>query len=228
MVLRSLRVASFVHLTAASRSRRRRRRACAVQGYKMRDETLAYACTNPDLDGGIYTAVRIWVSDLVQYGPTVAKAKYGPIASWDTSAVTNMTGMFCGTADFNEDISRWDVSNVVEMGYMFNSCTSFNGDLSSWNVSSVKSMAAMFQGATSFNGDLSRWQIGQVKSMNFMFDGATSFNGDLSTWQVGQVKSMLMMFRRATSFTHQLSGAWSTSTASQGDMFGGGCPGSIA
>jgi len=39
---------------------------------------------------------------------------------------------------------------------------------------------------------------------------------------------MYCMFHGATSFTHQLSGAWSTSTASQGDMFGGGCPGSIA
>ena len=86
----------------------------------------------------------------------------------------------------------------------------------------------MFEGATSFNGNLSRWNVSNAVSMGRMIDGATSFNGDLSTWQVGQVKSMLMMFRRATSFTHQLSGAWSTSTASQGDMFGGGCPGSIA
>ena len=58
-------------------------------------------------------------------------------------------------------------------------------------------------------------------------NGATSFNGDLSRWDVGQVESMSFMFHGATSFTHQLGGAWSTSTATQGHMFAGRCPGSI-
>ena len=61
-----------------------------------------------------------------------------------------------------------------------------------------------------------------------MLCGATSFNGDLSRWQVGQAKYMDFVLNGGTSFTHQLGGAWPTSTASQADMFGGGCPGSIA
>ena len=159
----------------------------------MRDETfyiyIEEARDNPDHDGGIRTAVRVWFED-----PAAAKAKYGPIASWDTSGITNMGGLFCGRADFNEDLSRWEVGQV-------------------------ESMDGMFQGATSFTGDISSWEVGQVKSMSHMFHGATSFNGDLSSWEVGQVESMNSMFWGVTSFTHQLGGAWSTSTASKAYMF---------
>ena len=64
--------------------------------------------------------------------------------------------------------------------------------------------------------------------MIVMFYGATSFNGDLSRWNVSNVVNMGSMFLGATSFNRQLGGAWSTSTAEQQGMFGGGCPGSIA
>ena len=115
----------------------------------MRDEDEDEAHDNPDHDGGIQTAVRVWFAD-----PSAAKAKYGPIASWDVSEVTEMRGLF-------------------------NGATSFNGDLSRWNVSSVEDMNSMFYGATSFNGDLSRWEVGQVEYMDHMFDGATSFTRQL-------------------------------------------------
>ena len=228
----------------------------AAQGYKMRDETLymwyhlvpslrpAY---NSDHDGGIRTAVRVWFED-----PAAAKAKYGPIASWDTSGITNMDSLFYNKKDFNEDISHWNVSNAWDMDLMFCGATSFTGDLSSWNVGQVKNMHFMFHGATSFTGDLSRWDVGQVKYMasmfhgatkftgdlsnwkvgqveymNHMFSGATSFTGDLSNWDVGQVKNMDIMFSGATSFTHQLGGAWSTSTIRKSRMFDNS-PGTIA
>ena len=145
-------------------------------------------------DGGIRTAVGEWFED-----PAAAKARYGPIASWDTSGVTDMEELFSegwtsGESDFNEDISRWDVSNVV-------------------------TMRCMFFGATSFNGDLSRWNVSNVVDMHLMFYHATSFNCDLSCWEVGQVGYMSSMFHDATSFTHQLGGAWATSTADKREMF---------
>ena len=155
----------------------------------MRDEDYDEAGDNPDHDGGIHTAVNLRCRD-----PVAAKARYGPIASWDTSGITDMYRLFADKEDFNEDISRWNVSNVVDM-------------------------TAMFSYATSFSGDLSCWDVGQVKGMNCMFEGATSFTGDLSSWEVGQVKSMDYTFFGAASFTHQLGGAWLTSTASKGFMF---------
>ena len=104
---------------------------------------------NPDHDGGIRTALRVRFED-----PAAAKAKYGPVASWDTSGITDMNRLFCDKEDFNEDISHWNVSNVVNMNGMFWDAASFTGDLSSWDVGQVKYMRSMFDGATSFTHQL--------------------------------------------------------------------------
>ena len=141
----------------------------------MRDEDITEAENDPDHDGGIYTAVRAWISD-----PAAAKARYGPIASWDTSGITDMSELFYEKEDCNEDISRWNVSNVFSMDHTFQFAASFTGDLSRWEVGQVESMNSMFWGAISFNGDLSNWDVGEVESMRCMFGQATSFNGDLS------------------------------------------------
>ena len=115
----------------------------------MRDEDWYEARNNPDHDGGIRTAVSLRCTD-----PAAAKARYGPIASWDTSGVTRMDSLFSGKRDFNEDISRWNVSNVVNMNYTFQSATSFNGNLSCWDVGQVQYMVGTFRGATSFDRQL--------------------------------------------------------------------------
>ena len=125
-----------------------RARCCRplCQGYKKRDEA---RYRTPDHDGGIHTAVLAWCRN-----PAAAKARYGPIASWDTSGVIDMNSLFYYKRDFNEDISRWNVSNVVNMTGMFAGAKSFTGDLSSWNVSNVEDMSWMFIGATSFDRQL--------------------------------------------------------------------------
>ena len=45
------------------------------------------------------------------------------ISSWDTSNVTNMTGMFLTRSGsihrFNQPLNNWDVSNVTNMDWMF-------------------------------------------------------------------------------------------------------------
>ena len=150
------------------------------------------------VEGSIYTAVELWCEN-----QAAAKALYGPIASWDTSEITDMSSLFYDKADFNEDISRWDVSNVTGLWGTFNNATSFNGDISRWDVSNVTSLDSTFQDATSFNGDLSRWDVSNVTDLAYTFHGATSFS-------------------------QQLGGSWSDITAYQeNSTFGGGCPGSI-
>ena len=115
----------------------------------MRDEDYDEHEDNPDHEGGIRTAVRTWLAD-----PAAAKARYGPIASWDVSEVTYLSHLFEDQAGFNEDLSRWNVSNVVDMNGTFANATSFNGDLSSWNVSNVARMIYMFADANSFDHQL--------------------------------------------------------------------------
>ena len=101
------------------------------------------------LEGGIRTAVEAWCED-----QDAAKLQYGPIASWNTSEITNMWFLFYDKTGFNEDISRWDVSNVTSLRSTFNKAASFNGDLSRWDVSNVTTMSYMFLSATSFDQQL--------------------------------------------------------------------------
>ena len=101
------------------------------------------------MEGGIYTAVELWCTD-----PAAAKQQYGPIASWDTSEITNMWMLFHNKTNFNDDISRWDVSSVTNMKSMLSGATSFNGDLSQWDVSNVTNMDAVFWYASSFTHQL--------------------------------------------------------------------------
>ena len=133
----------------------------------MRDESVNAAHSNPDHDGGIHTAVE--AVRACYRDPAAAKAKYGPIASWDTSDITNMEKLFYVWQDFNEDISRWNVSNVVDMTNMFTGATSFNGDLSRWNVSNVEDMDYMFAGATSFDRQLGGAWSTSTAVKDFMF-----------------------------------------------------------
>ena len=133
----------------------------------MRDEELFALDSGaaPDHNGGIYTAVLAWFED-----PAAAKARYGPIASWDTSSITSMFCLFYGQTAFNEDLARWQVGQV-------------------------KSMTSMFDGATSFNSDLSRWQVWQVKRMNCMFYGATSFTHQLGgAWSTSTAYKSCMFY----------------------------------
>ena len=60
------------------------------------------------------------------------ESTFGPISEWCfTSAVTDMSNLFEGRQDFNQDISLWDVSSVTDMHRMFYGASSFNRDLSS-------------------------------------------------------------------------------------------------
>ena len=48
-----------------------------------------------------------------------ATSPHGPISEWDVSKVTDMSKLFKGKGEFNEDISGWNTSRVTNMGSMF-------------------------------------------------------------------------------------------------------------
>ena len=133
----------------------------------MRDEGYGASRGNPDHDGGIRTAANAWCRD-----PAAAKARYGPIASWDTSGITYMNSLFFGKRDFNEDISRWNVSNVVIMTNTFHDATSFNGDLSCWDVGQVRYMIGTFYDATSFDSQLGGAWATSTADKSYMFENS--------------------------------------------------------
>ena len=118
-------------------------------------------------------AVKLWLKD-----ESKAITKYGNISRWNTSNVTNMSDMFTGSYNFNEDISGWDTSNVTNMCAMFNGDYRFNQDIGGWDTSNVIDMCSMFINATEFNQDISKWDTSNVIDIRYMFYGANQFNKD--------------------------------------------------
>ena len=99
--------------------------------------------------------------------PTAAVATYGPLATWDVSAVTDMSYLFKDLKDFNADMSNWDTSGVTRMYQMFRGASAFNQPLG-FDTSSVTTMYQMFYLASSFNQPLS-FDTSSVTTMAFMF-----------------------------------------------------------
>jgi surface protein len=132
------------------------------------------------------------------------------ISSWDVSSVINMNGMFYYAEAFNSDISNWDVSSVIDMGNMFTGASNFNQDLSRWDVSLVTNMRGMFNGAISFNQPINSWNISKVTDMRNMFRNTIAFNQDLSEWNVSSTTTMYRMFYNAKTFNQPLNG-WDVS-----------------
>ncbi|CAH0372758.1 unnamed protein product [Pelagomonas calceolata] len=174
----------------------------------------------------IRTAVAAWLADA-----TAAEATYGHISTWETSGLTDMSYLFCGSsyyssrgcnsaaASFNEDISEWDTSGVTTMYSMFSDASSFNQDIGAWDTSGVRSMAYMFQSASAFDQDIGAWDTSGVTSMSSMFDRASAFDQDIGAWDTSGVRSMTSMFDRASAFDQDI-GAWDTSgVTSMSSMF---------
>ena len=142
------------------------------------------------------------------------------MADWDTSLVTDMSGLFSSKGNFNQDISGWDVSKVTDMSDMFQSANDFNQDLRSWKVGAVTDMGQMFQSANRFanTADLSGWDVSKVTNMNSMFNGASYFNATgLGSWDVSKVTDMSYMFNYASKFNDDISN-WNVGQVQQ--MYG--------
>jgi len=144
-----------------------------------------------------------------------ATATYGPIADWDVSAVTDMSELFSGLAQFNADISSWDTSGVTTMYRMFNYATAFNQPLS-FDTSRVTTMYESFMLASAFNQPLS-FDTSSVTTMYYMFGDAYAFNQPLS-FDTSSVTTMYAMVYYATAFNQPLSFDTSRVT-NMGSMF---------
>jgi len=149
--------------------------------------------------------LRFSVDNYTFYGD---ESPYGPIASWDTSHVTDMKWLFGknrGTYNnFQSDLSQWNTNKVTTLYAMFRSCALFNSDLNRWDVSQVTDMASLFDGAESFNTNIESWDVSRVVDMNHMFDSAYEFNSNLNKWDIKNVWDMNFIFNYARKFNQVL------------------------
>ena len=121
----------------------------------------------------------------------------GPLANWDTSLVTDMSGMFEGVEYFNQPLDSWDVSSVRNMSAMFRNTGFYDKDLRGWDTGRVKTMESMFEGAAAFNRPLGEWNVSGVTNLKAMFKDAASFNQNLTSWTIAEGADTSDMFRNA-------------------------------
>lgn len=143
-------------------------------------------------------------------GPT----KINLLSNWNISNITNLTSMFGGATNFNENIGNWDTSNVTLMGAVgfsnagtFITCSKFNQYIGGWEVGKVTCINGLFSGATVFNQDLSLWNLSSCTAMQSVFSNAIAFNQPIGTWNVSNVTIMSGMFNNATAFDQNI-GSW--------------------
>ncbi len=150
------------------------------------------------------------------FGGTSHLHDVGNLSDWNTSSVSNLSGMFAdaGIRDTG-DLGNWDTRNVTDMSSMFSSTGIQNvGDLGKWNTNNVTNMSGMFNAANIKNvGDLGKWNTGSVTNMSFMFDSTFIQRvGDLSKWDTSNVTDMSFMFH-GTNYLHYVGdlSKWNTS-----------------
>ena len=131
------------------------------------------------------------------------------LATWDTSNVTDMAGMFCVTPSLTsiDALANWDVSNVTNMNAVFSSMLSLTSidALANWDVSKVTDMYGMFAEASSLTSldGLVNWDVSSVTDMSYLFYGTSSLTSidALANWDVSSATVMYAMFTEATSLT---------------------------
>ncbi len=117
------------------------------------------------------------------------------LSSFDTSNVTDMSGMFYNCKVGSLDLSGFfNTSNVVDMSSMFRNIDIDYIDLSNFNTSNVISMYRMFEGINIENLDLSSFDTSNVVDMYQMFEGVNITNLDLSSFDTSNVEDMYRMF----------------------------------
>ncbi|AXG40413.1 BspA family leucine-rich repeat surface protein (plasmid) [Enterococcus gilvus] len=125
----------------------------------------------------------------------LASAKF---ADADTSAITDMNGMFNGCSNLSSvDVSKWDTANMKKMNFMFFSCSSLSSlDVSNWNTEKVEDMRNVFTGCSSLISlDVSNWNTANVTDMAGMFVSCSNLTSlDISNWDTTNGTNMNEMF----------------------------------
>lgn len=121
---------------------------------------------------------------------------FGGAERLDTSAVTDMYGMFQNCKKLAEppSVGSWDTSAVTSMIYMFRGCTAMTEppSVGSWNTSKVTSMYRMFQGCSKMTEPpaVGGWHTSVVTDMDSMFSSCSKMTSlDVSGWDFSKVTS---------------------------------------
>ena len=121
------------------------------------------------------------------------------------TATTSLASCFSGCTSLNStNVATWDVSAVQDISLMFFGCTAFNVDLSSWNTSAVQLMNNVFDSCSSFDngGALLRWTTDAVTNISGLFANCAVFNQRVVFSNLSQVTYANNMFAQCLLFNN--------------------------
>ena len=117
------------------------------------------------------------------------------LKDFNTSKVTNMTGMISGSGMTSLDFSSFDTTNVTNMTAMFQNSKITSLDLSDFDTSKVTNMTAMFYQAAISEINLSSFNTSNVTTMQVMFNGCSNLTSvNVSSFDTSKVTDMVNMF----------------------------------
>ena len=103
--------------------------------------------------------------------------------------------MFTMAYAFNQDISAWNTSHVTDMSGVFQLARAFNQDISAWNTANVTTMEGAFAGASAFNQNLGPWDVRKVANMSQMMRDSglrpPNYDKTLIAWAAQDVKNSI-------------------------------------
>ena len=189
-----------------------------------------FAFFKPNTKKELRKAVDLWCENKDE-----ALNKYGHISNWNTSLITDMSGLFYDEAEItyfddlytnpkgisfltslsynNNDNSDSDGDSDSDGGSYVapvNYKEDFNDNINNWDVSNVKTMCGMFINCKSFNQALDKWNVSKVEEMDLMFRNCTNFDQPLNDWITSNVKTMYGMFNKCSKFNQPLN-KWNVS-----------------
>lgn len=131
-----------------------------------------------------------------------------PINNWAGIQPENVSRMFAGTSDFNQELkalfnTTTKSANLKNVSGMFEGNSKFNKDISTWKVDNVEDMSYMFANNSGYNQALNNLLKSEpaggfkVKNMESMFEGNTKFNNVIGDWKMSSVETTKNMFKNS-------------------------------
>jgi hypothetical protein len=122
------------------------------------------------------------------------------INSWGLQP-TNMSNMFRGNANFNQDLTGIDTSLCTSFNSLFRGCDVFNGSLIGWDGTSCLNVQQMFDSALAFNQPIDHLVLELCTTFALWFTNADSFDQSLAGIKPVAVTSAISMFNLGSSLS---------------------------